>query len=69
VALGYMLKLHLDMQPNDKYRDFDELRYIMFGAVFYSSLVVVLLPADVCAYPCSPSGGIPVLLVGQRSKD
>lgn len=47
VTLGMMLKLHLDTRQQEKYKEFDELRYIMSGAVFFTSLVVVLLPAEV----------------------
>lgn len=56
VGIGLRLKSLLDMQKADKYRDYDELVYIMFGAVFYTSLVVVLLPAEVrsAAYPRWP---------------
>jgi hypothetical protein len=49
VALGMMLKLLLDTRQQVKYKDFDELRYIMAGALFFTSLVFVLLPAEVNA--------------------
>jgi hypothetical protein len=47
VTLGLMLKLLLDTRQQVKYKDFDELRYIMAGALFFTSLVLVLLPAEV----------------------